>query len=73
MARHANADWKIPDKPDNWTQVAVAVLMDIRTELQTIRQLAQCPRIPMALDAMASADRVLKRLDKRAAKKVKLP
>jgi len=66
MARHKRADWPLPAQVENWEQVAVAVLMDIRDELQTIRALAQCGRIPRALDAVA-------RLDKRMAKKVKLP
>lgn len=66
MARHKNVEWELPDRVQDWQQVAVAVLMDIRHELQAIRRLAECSRIPRALDAVA-------RLDKRLAKKVKLP
>lgn len=52
MARHARQNWNLPDKAQDWNQVAVAVLMDIRDELQTLVRLANCYRIPRALDAM---------------------
>jgi hypothetical protein len=37
MARHAFADWNIPDTPTTWDAVQVAVLMDIRDLLKVIR------------------------------------
>jgi len=54
MARHNRADvaWRIPTDTPSTDQAQLAVLMDIRDELQTIRRLAQCHRIPRALDAM---------------------
>jgi len=52
MARRRNADWNLPERCQDWEQAGVAVLMDIRDELQALRRLANCPRIPVALDAM---------------------
>ena len=53
MARHLNANWKLPEKIENWEQVRVAVLMDIRDELQALNDLLQCPAfkaIPRTLE-----------------------
>lgn len=55
MARHKNLDWRLPDAPE-WSQVPIAVLMDIRDELRTLNRLLHCPntiRIPRILDAIA--------------------
>jgi len=46
MADHRYKEWDLPGgKIDglNWDHVMVAVLMDIRRELQQIRARAQCP------------------------------
>jgi len=46
MARHKNADWDLPKNAQNglsWSHVPVAVLMDIRDELQTLNRLLGCP------------------------------
>jgi hypothetical protein len=45
--------------------------MDIRDELQTIRDLAQCYRIPRALDAMHELGVEARRKKRAAAKKRK--
>lgn len=57
MPRHKHADvaWTIDTLPGGTiasTDAHLAVLMDIRDELQAIRRLAGCFRIPRALDAM---------------------
>jgi hypothetical protein len=37
MARHKNSDWQLPGpRIGTWEQVGIAVLMDIRDELQSI-------------------------------------
>lgn len=43
MARHKDQNWKIPDRPENWTQANTAVLMDIRDELKRLNSLLNCP------------------------------
>lgn len=58
MARHKDRDWNLPDKAQDWGQVRVALLMDIRDELREVRQrlsVLQCPNfiaIPQKLDAI---------------------
>ena len=43
MARHANYDWRLPDGPTvHYEAVQVAILMDIRDELQTLNRLLRC-------------------------------
>lgn len=59
--RYLNHQWRVSDHP-NMDGAALCVLMDIRDELQAIKRLMGCYRIPRALDAMA-------RLDKRMALK----
>lgn len=69
MARHRNVEWTVTVRESDLPSIhhaQLAVLMDIRDELQTIRALAECHRIPRALDAAV-------RIDKRLAKKFKLP
>lgn len=51
--------------------VFLAVLMDIRDELQTIRRLAQCHRIPKALDGMIELAKDARRRKRLAAKRRK--
>lgn len=66
--RNKNVQWTVPSREDGRSteQCILCVLMDIRDELQEIKSLARCSRIPKALDAAV-------RIDKRLAKKVKLP
>lgn len=78
MARNKNCDWNTGVLPNhvNVDQAQLAVLMDIRDELQAIRGLAQCFRIPRALDALYEVGldlRRKKRLQRqKAAKKRKV-
>lgn len=52
--RRKNVIWSLPTAPGNfhWEHVQVAVLMDIRDQLQQLNRQASCFRIPRALDAM---------------------
>jgi len=68
--RHRNRDWELPEKM-TWELVAVAVLLDIRGELRTIRSLAQCYRVPRALDAMIELGAEARRKKRAAAKRRK--
>lgn len=43
MARHKNTNWKLPDNENTWESSKLAVLMDIRDELQTLNGLLGCP------------------------------
>lgn len=58
-----NIEWNLADDKGNvgtWEKVAIAVLMDIRRELKTIRILAQCPNVAkgfIAMQQMNSRDR----------------
>ncbi len=54
MARSKNLEWNLPDSP-TWNSAQLAVLMDIRDELQTLNRLLACPHflaIPHKLDAI---------------------
>lgn len=42
MARHKNINWTLPDSVMTWDQAAVAVLMDLRDELQRLNALLHC-------------------------------
>lgn len=42
MARHKNTDWDLPYPAANWEQAGIAILMDIRDELQTLNRLLGC-------------------------------
>lgn len=42
MARHKNASWHLSDPAARWEEVQVAVLMDIRDELQRLNSLLHC-------------------------------
>lgn len=51
--RHKDGQWTIPDNADGTVSMEgaqLAVLMDIRDELRTIRVLAGCHRVPRALN-----------------------
>lgn len=53
--RHKDANWRLPDKAENWQQASVAVLMDLRDELKRLNELLHCPnftRIPAVLDVI---------------------
>jgi hypothetical protein len=54
--RHKNANWVIPAEP-SLEYARLALLMDIRDELQSIVGLLRCHRIPAALDAIKRMDR----------------
>ncbi len=75
MPRHNRADvvWTLPATGNVDQQIAIlAVLMDIRDELQALHRLADCHRIPRALDAMHELGVEAERRRKRnAAKKRK--
>lgn len=65
MARHKNGDWNIPDGDElRWEHVPIAVLMDIRDELQKLNRLLYCnnfTRIPYKLDQIEENTRKPKR------------
>lgn len=42
MARHKNTDWNLPNPAANCEHVGIAILMDIRDELQTLNRLLGC-------------------------------
>jgi hypothetical protein len=65
MARHKDADWVLPDRAQDWTQVGVAVLMDIRDELKALNSKLDCWRVRRMLDTV-------ERIDRRLAKRVSL-
>lgn len=59
MGRHKNAQWNLPEpKLETWEQAGIALLMDLRDELQSMNQklsVLQCHnflRIPQKLDAI---------------------
>jgi len=75
--RKKNANWNLGEVT-TWEQVAVAVLMDIRDEMQSVRRevsgihsLANCYRIPRALDAMHELGAEARRKKRAAAAKRK--
>lgn len=68
--RYKNRNWRLPDALE-WEDAAIAVLMDIRDELQAIRRLGECYRIPRALDAMHEMGVDLRRRKRVAAKRRK--
>lgn len=58
--RHKNGQWNLPTNDNgaiaSWDYVKIAVLMDIRDELQTLNRLLGCSnfiRIPTVLDAIS--------------------
>lgn len=72
--RNKNYNWSTRNDNGHVSidQAALATLMDIRDELQTIRALANCYRIPRALDALAEMGADLRARKRKAAKKRKL-
>jgi len=72
--RQKNKSWSVADKNGkvtDWAQAQVAVLMDIRDELQAINSKLSCYRIPRALDAMHELGVEARRKKRDAAKKRK--
>lgn len=70
--RRKNRNWIVSDDGVTTRSVEhtqLAVLMDIRDELQTLVSLAQCHRIPRALDAMHEMGVDLRRKKRAAAKR----
>ena len=50
--RHKNTNWLIPDPANTYEQAQLAVLMDIRDELQRLCRIFECPnfqRVPSDL------------------------
>ena len=44
MARRENINWTLPESgPISYDGAALAVLMDLRDELRTIRRILECP------------------------------
>lgn len=75
--RHKNGNWNL-GSPIQWDKVNLALLMDIRDELQannrrldTIIGLANCYRIPRALDAMYEIGKAQRKKVRDAAKRKK--
>lgn len=72
--RRKNQNWCVAE-PDGTLYsemrggVMLSVLMDIRDELQALRALANCYRIPRALDAMAELGAEARRKKRAAATK----
>lgn len=71
--RHKNGNWRCADANGevSYEQATLATLMDIRDELQGLRALANCYRIPKALDALIEAGAEARRRKRLAAKKRK--
>lgn len=68
MARHPNANWKLPQDL-SWNHVPIAVLMDIRDELQKLNRLLHCGNcvaIPHKLDKIIVNTMKTKRRRKKA-------
>lgn len=42
MARHKDANWTLNDPIQNWVEVQVSVLMDIRDELKSLNSILGC-------------------------------
>ncbi len=69
--RQKNKNWRCADKTGaiNYEQATLATLMDIRDELQAIHRLANCYRIPRALDSLIELGAEARRKKRAAAKK----
>jgi hypothetical protein len=69
MPRFKNVDWDLSATPSGgiktWDAVHIAVLMDIRDELQALNRVMQCPNVQRGFRAM-------ERMDRRLAKDIKL-
>lgn len=75
--RHKNTNWELPTSETgrikDWAYVNIAVLMDIRDELQKLNRVFECQnfiRIPQKLDTIArSAETLVAALPASKAKK----
>ena len=57
MARHKNGDWQLPEGQVEWSQASVAVLMDVRDELQELNRMLRCARfLRMSTALMETVD-----------------
>ena len=60
MARHKDTDWNLPEgRIDSWDQAGIAVLMDIRDELQSLNALLHCQRFVGIPTTLASIRRAM--------------
>lgn len=65
MPRLKNVEWNLSRSADGtvqWEAIQVAVLMDIRDELQRLNRILGCYRLPDGMDALR---RIYKRLKKK--------
>lgn len=70
--RKKNANWIVTHNSHvSVEQATLATLMDIRDELQSLNRLANCYRIPRALDAMHELGVAARRAKRTAAAKRK--
>ena len=56
MARHKDSYWQLPQELRDWEEVGIAVLMDIRDELQHLNRTLDCEdfqAIPRKLERIA--------------------
>lgn len=76
MARCKDRNWDVgatEDRAYGMQSALLATLMDLRDELKEIRRLVACPNVSGGLVAMRNVARTVTRLDRRLAKKVRLP
>jgi hypothetical protein len=52
MARHKNENWSLNDRINSCDEASIAILMDIRDELQALNAKLSCFRVAKALDAI---------------------
>ena len=58
LGRQKNRNWAV-DAPDNWQNVPIVILQDIRDELQALNRVMQCSNVSrgfQALSKIASRD-----------------
>lgn len=61
MARHRSAAWTLNDPVKTWDEVQVAVLMDIRDELQALNRVMQCSNVREGFISLQRIDRRMER------------
>lgn len=72
MARHKNTSWNLPQNYPGTDGAALAALMDIRDELQTLVRIMQCHNVALGFQAMEATRKTVKTIDKRLAKRIPL-